>query len=119
MKQVIDTSELLGTMESPHGPCEVCPAADANYDEEKSRLVVRLTSFLHTTDIRSKEKLLSADRLPKAETVTEAVGAAETVDLAREIFSSLGEESAPGGAGVVPPGVLSSNQSKSAWQPNI
>ncbi len=86
MKRVIDTSEVLGTVEMSSGPYELCAAADANYDEEKRRLIVRLTSFLRTTDLRAKETKLSANWLPKPETVEESVGAEETLEVARDVF---------------------------------
>jgi hypothetical protein len=86
MKRVIDTSEVLGTVELPNGTCEVCATACAEYDEGSSRLVVRLDSFLRTADLRAKEREFSADWLPKAEVVTESVGPEETVDFARDIF---------------------------------
>lgn len=86
MKHVIDTNEVLGTVELATGTCEVCASADANYDESAGRLVVALNSFLRTTDLRAKEKRLSADWLPKPETVTESAGPDETVEVARDIF---------------------------------
>jgi hypothetical protein len=86
MKRVIDTSEVLGTMDTANGTCEVCASADANYDDTAGRLVVRLESFLRTTDLRSKEKCIPANWLPKPETITESVAADETVDAARNIF---------------------------------
>jgi hypothetical protein len=86
MKRVIDTSEVLGTVELPQGACEVCAAADACYDEDAARLVVNLDSFLRTTDLRAKERRLSAPWLPGKETVAESVGPDETVEMARDIF---------------------------------
>jgi hypothetical protein len=86
MKRIIDTSEVLGTVDLPTGSCELCAAADANYDEEMNRLLVRLTSFLRTTDLRAKEKQLSATWLPKPETLMESVGSDEALDAARDIF---------------------------------
>ncbi len=86
MKRVIDTTEVLGTVEARPGTCEVCASADASYDERAKRLVVRLDAFLRTTDLRTKEKRVRAAWLPKPETVRERVGPEETVDLAREIF---------------------------------
>ncbi len=56
MKRVIDTSEVLGTVETPEGTCEVGASADANYDETAAHLVVRLDAFLRTTDLRAKQK---------------------------------------------------------------
>jgi hypothetical protein len=86
MKRVIDTSEVLGTVAMPQGLCEVCASADANYDEDAARLIVKLNAYLRTTDLRAKEKSFSADWLPKPETLRESVGPEETVDLARDIF---------------------------------
>jgi len=86
MKRVIDTSEVLGTVDTPDGACEVCAAADANYDQTAGRLVVRLESFLRLTNLRAKEKHVPANWLPKPETVTESVAADETGDAARNIF---------------------------------
>ena len=86
MKRVIDTSEVLGTVEHPEGICEVCAAADANYDEKTNRLVVRLTSFLRTTDLRSKQNHFTTGWLPRSETETEAMGPDDAIAAAREIF---------------------------------
>jgi len=86
MKRVIDTSEVLGTVETPQGTCEVCAAADAQYDEDAARLVVKLDAYLRTTDLRTKEQQFAAGWLPKPETVREGVGPDETVEMARDIF---------------------------------
>ena len=86
MKRVTDTIEVLGTVESPQGSCEVCASADAQYDEDASRLVAKLDAFLRTTDLLTKEKRFRAEWLPKSETVREAVGPDETVEMARDIF---------------------------------
>ena len=86
MKRVIDTSEVLGTVETPEGAREVCASADASYEEETARLVVKLDAFLRNTDLLGKEKRSSADWLPKPETVRESVGPDETVEMARDIF---------------------------------
>lgn len=86
MKRVTDTIEVLGTVETPEGTCEVCASADAQYDEEATRLCVKLEAFLRTAGHLTKEKRLSADWLPKPETVRESVGAEETVEMAHDIF---------------------------------
>ncbi len=86
MKRVIDTSEVLGTVETPEGLREVCVSADANYDEDAGRLVMKLEAFLRNTDLVTKEKRFTTDWLPKPETVCESVGPDETVEMAREIF---------------------------------
>ena len=86
MKHVIDTSEVLGAVDTPQGECEICASAIAQYDEEAGRLRVQLEAFLRTTDLRKKEKRLTADWLPRPQTVIEGVGPDETVELAKEIF---------------------------------
>jgi hypothetical protein len=86
MRHVIDISEFVGTVEMPEGECEVCASAVAQYDEDAGRLVTNLGSFLRTTDLRKKERRLTAEWLPRPQTVTERVGPDETVEMARDIF---------------------------------
>jgi len=87
MTRVIDTSEVLGTVDTPaHGTCEVCVSAVATYDDAAERMEVKLESFLRTTNLLAKEKHITAAWLPKGETVTESVGPDETVEAAREMF---------------------------------
>ena len=73
MKRIIDTSEVLGTVEVPEGASELCASAEASFDEEAGRLLV-------------KERRFRADWLPKNETVTESVAREECHEVAREIF---------------------------------
>lgn len=86
MKRIIETSEVLGTVETPEGAREVCISAEANYDEGTEKLIIELQSFLRNTDLVTKEKRFFADWLPKSETVHESVGRGEAVELARAIF---------------------------------
>jgi hypothetical protein len=86
MKRIIDTSEVLGTVEQPEGPCEVCASAQANLDEAAGKLVVQLDAFLRPTALLAKERHFRADWLPKSETVRESVAREECHEVAREIF---------------------------------
>jgi hypothetical protein len=86
MKRVIDTSEVLGTVEQAEGSCEVCASADAAYDEAARRVVIRLDAFLRTANPRSKERRLRAPWLPAGETVSESAAPEEAGAVAREIF---------------------------------
>ncbi|MBI5802863.1 MAG: hypothetical protein HZA92_19345 [Verrucomicrobia bacterium] len=86
MKHVINTSEVLGTVDVPEGVCEVCASADAGYDEAVGRLVVRLESFLRPIGLRVKERHFRADWLPENETVSESGAREESHDVSREIF---------------------------------
>lgn len=73
-------------METPDGEYEVCASAEANYDLDGRQLAVQLESFLRTTDIRIAEEHVSADWLPKPETIKESVGPEEALELGRDIF---------------------------------
>lgn len=86
MKRIIDTSEVLGTVDTDAGPCEVCALADAGYDEEKRKLVVHLESSLRTTDLLKPETHPRAEWLPKSQTIVESVGWDEALEVARDIF---------------------------------
>jgi len=86
MKRIIDTSEVLGAVEAPEGLCELCASADASFDEEAGRLVMKLEAFLRPTDLLVKERHFRAGWLPENETVTESVAREECHEMAREIF---------------------------------
>jgi hypothetical protein len=86
MRRIIDTTEVLGEVETPDGLFEVCAEAVALYDEEAGKLEVELDAFLRTTNIRVKEKKLSPDWLPKHVHVRESAAAEEAGDMARDIF---------------------------------
>jgi len=92
MKRIIDTSEALGTVEAPEGLCELCVSAEAGFDEEAGRLLVKLEAFLRPTDLLVKERHFRADWLPKNETVTESVAREECHEVAREIFHRWGRK---------------------------
>jgi hypothetical protein len=87
MKRVIDTSEVLGTVETPEGTCELGASADAGFDEAAGRLVVKLEAFLRPAEFLAKERHFRAKWLPDNETVTETVAHEECHDVAREIFN--------------------------------
>jgi len=86
MKRISDTNEVLGTVQTPQGTCEVCATADANYDESAQKVSVALDSYLRTTDLRTKEQRVTAGWLPRPETVREHIGVEEADEVARDIF---------------------------------
>jgi hypothetical protein len=86
MKRIIETSEAIGTVETEQGTHELCAAAEAGYDEETGRLVVKLEAFLRPAGLLAKERHIGADWLPENETLTETVSLDECRELAREIF---------------------------------
>ncbi len=86
MKRIIDTSEVLGTVEAAGETCELCATADACFDEAAGRLVTRLNAFLRPTGLLVKERHFRADWLPKDETVSESASPEECHDFANDIF---------------------------------
>ena len=86
MKHIINTSEVLGTVQTAEGNCESYATADANFDEAAGRLVVKLEAFLRPSDLLVKERHFRVDWLPKDETVAESVAREECHEVAREIF---------------------------------
>ncbi len=86
MKRIIDTSEVLGTVEAPEGVCELCASADASFEEAAGRLVVKLEAFLRPTDLLAKERHFRAEWLPENQSVSESVPREECHEVAREIF---------------------------------
>ncbi len=86
MKSVVDTSEVLGTVDTPEGRCEVRASAVATFDEAANRMAVKLQAFLRPADLLTKERHFRAAWLPEDETVTESVAREECHELGREIF---------------------------------
>ena len=86
MKRIIQMSEVLGGVELPEGPCEVCASADAGYDEAAGRMDVRLTTFLRRTALSIKQQPFRADWLPADESVTQFVSREECHEAARQVF---------------------------------
>jgi hypothetical protein len=86
MKHVINTSEVLRTVETREGMCELCASADASYDEGAGLVVVKLEAFLRPAGLLVKERHFREPWLPADETITEGVGREECGDMAREIF---------------------------------
>ncbi len=84
MKRVIDSTEVLGTVETTTGTCSLCAAADAKFDEDAGRLVVALRAFLRPVEV--SQKVPSVDWLPADETVSMSVGMTDAWDAAKEIF---------------------------------
>ncbi|MFZ0711426.1 MAG: hypothetical protein WAM53_15425 [Terrimicrobiaceae bacterium] len=85
MRKVISISEIVAPFRAREDACEVWARADADYDEAKSQVDVRLDSFLRRS---SDGQRLPANWLPAAETVTEAVPFDEGSPATREIFET-------------------------------
>src|ERR1041385_3903322 len=86
MKRILDVSEILGVVQTPSGPRELCVRSDASYDEDRARLTVKLDAFLRDNRIAAKENHDDADWLPKPQVLQEFAAPGETGELARDIF---------------------------------
>ena len=86
MKHVVDTSEVLGSVETPEGTCELCASAEANFDEAAGHLLVKVEAFLRPAGLLIKERHFRAAWLPASETINESVAREECHDVAHEVF---------------------------------
>jgi hypothetical protein len=88
MKRVIDTSEIIGTVDFKGGEWEICASAEAGYDSEAHKLNVNLDAFLRFPKATEKETKDRPKWLPGPETITESVSIEEAGEVARDIFHS-------------------------------
>lgn len=86
MKGILNSSEIIGTLQTPQGEAELCASADAEYEQGDRKLAVRLDVFARLTSIAGKEQRVSLNWLPRAQTVTENVSIEEAGEVARDIF---------------------------------
>jgi hypothetical protein len=86
MKTIYSSSQIVGDFPSQEKEFEVCAIADAQFDEEHSKLIMELDAFVRPVDLVAKEEHLQAGWLPKKETVNETVSVEEAPGLAREVF---------------------------------
>ena len=86
MRRIISISEVVEEVDLDGGRFEACATAEADYDETKSQLMVRLDSFLRPADLKTGIKQFSPDWLPRKETVKESVAPEEASEVAKEIF---------------------------------
>lgn len=84
MKRVIDSTEVLGTVETSTGACSLCAAANAKFDDSAGKLVVVLRAFLRP--VEPSQKLPVVDWLPGDETVSVNVGFPDAWEAAKEVF---------------------------------
>jgi hypothetical protein len=86
MKRVLSISEVLQDLDLEVEPKELCAAAEADYDERKSTLVIKLNAFVRQVHHAGPDVCSRPDWLPKPETLREGVGPNEASDMSRDIF---------------------------------
>src|SRR5688572_4337454 len=86
MRKILSTSEIIQDLDLEVEPKELCAAAEADYDERKHTLVIKLDAFVRQVHHAGPDVCTRPDWLPKPEILREGVGPDEAGDLAREIF---------------------------------
>jgi len=86
MRKILSTSEIVQDLDREVEPKELCAAAEADYDDRKSTLVIKLDAFVRQVHHAGPDICSRPDWLPKPETLREGVGPDEASDLARDIF---------------------------------
>ncbi len=86
MRKVLSTSEIVQDLDLEVEPKELCAAAEADYDERKSTLIIKLDAFVRQVHHAGADVCSRPDWLPKAETLREGVSPGEASDMARDIF---------------------------------
>ena len=86
MKRVIDTSEILGTIDFKGGEWEICAVAEAGYDSVNQKLNVKLDVFLRFHGVTAKEIKERPEWLPHPKIISEPVSIGGASEVARDIF---------------------------------
>ena len=86
MRKILSTSEIVQDLDLEVEPKELCAAAEADYDDRKLTLVVKLDAFVRQVHHAGPDVCSRPDWLPKPETLREGVGPDEASDMARDIF---------------------------------
>ena len=86
MRKILSTSEIVQDLDLEVEPKELCAAAEADYDDRKSTLVLKLDAFVRQVHHAGPDVCSRPDWLPKPETLKEGVDPNEASDMARDIF---------------------------------
>ena len=86
MKRVLSTSEIVQDLNLEDEPEELCASAEADYDERRSKLIVKLEAFVRQVRHGGPDICSKPEWLPHPETLRESVGADDASELARDIF---------------------------------
>jgi hypothetical protein len=89
MKKLISSSEIVQSIHGDSGEWAVCAAAEADYDESDSRVVVELESFLRKASTSGDGDVRQLPWLSGKSRATEHT-AGEEASRQRTIFSRVG-----------------------------
>lgn len=85
---LIDTTRVVGSVESGGVPQEVCAEAVGNHDRGESLLTVNLRAYLRASEHEHLGETATPGWLPAPEVVTEHVEAEEAHEMVGDIFAS-------------------------------
>ena len=88
MRNVLYSSEIVGTLHGGSGDADVRVIIDAKYEEPSSTLVATIETFLCSPGTEKRVTLSPAIILPKRQTIREHVDLTEALDVAKQIFSA-------------------------------
>ena len=86
MRKVLSISEIVQDLDLEAEPKELCATAEADYDERKATLIMKVDAFVRQVHHAGPDECTRPDWLPTAETLREGVSSEEASDLARDIF---------------------------------
>ena len=84
---LLDTTQVIGTLQIDGSPFEVCAEALANHDRHSNQLTVNLRAFLRATKHDHIGEMTTPAWLPAPQTVTEHVDGEEAHAMATDIFA--------------------------------
>jgi hypothetical protein len=85
MRRILSTSEVIQDLKLAAEPKELCAAAEADYDDQESTLVIKLDAFVRQVHHARPDVCSRPDWLPRPEALR-GVGPDEASDMARDIF---------------------------------
>lgn len=88
MRRVLSISEVVETLATPSGACEVLAIGDASYDEVYAQMEMRLDCVFRPAVAEADGRGPAPATLPRRDTVTVKLDWMEALPAARDIFRS-------------------------------
>ena len=86
MRRVLSISEVVETLATPSGLVEVLATGDAEYDEDKTQMEMRLDSQFRPVEVKSDSRRPLPAGLPRRDVVKVSLDWMEALPAARDIF---------------------------------
>ena len=87
-RTVLDTVQIIQSIEANRQVFEVCATALASYSEDRGELAVTLDCFVRRFEMQGKDVEFRPGWLPKCDSVKMKVDLEEAPDAAKSIFGS-------------------------------